>query len=128
MRISSALAFVILTACSRPPAADSPALAEAEAGARAEENRVLCARGNADLARDCTVDRLQGDRGLTLTLRHPDGGFHRLLVTNDGRGVIAADGAEPARVAVLDDNMIEVALGNSRYRLPATIKGASARP
>lgn len=62
-----------------------------------------------------------------LTVRHPDGAFHRLLVTKDGRGVIAADGAETAVVTIIANGEIEVALGGDRYRLPATVKGKAAR-
>ena len=67
------------------------------------------------------MERTQEDRGLILTVRHDDGGFHRLLVTQDNRGVIAADGAEAARVSIIDPQSIEVAIGSDRYRLPATI-------
>lgn len=83
----------------------------------------MCARGgSSDFARDCTLDRVTSPQGLVLTVGHPDGGFHRLLVTKDGRGVIAADGAEAAKVSIVGADQIEVALGEDRYRLPATIK------
>ncbi len=62
-----------------------------------------------------------------LTVRHPDGGFHRLRVTRDGRGVIAADGAQAATVTIIDKGAIEVAIDDARYRLPATVKGAAKR-
>lgn len=88
-----------------------------------ESDRVECAlAGAAQFERVCGLERLAGDEGLVLTLRAPNGGFRRLLVTRDGRGVVAADGAEPARVSVIGDNRIEVAIAEDRYRLPATIK------
>lgn len=88
---------------------------------------VLCAGvGQTALDRVCTLDRTSSDRGTILTLRQPDGGFRRLLVTRDGRGVIAADGAERAVVTIIGPDEIEVALGGARYRLPATV-GAVAR-
>ena len=87
-----------------------------------DDGRVLCARGQAMLQRSCTVEQMQGEDGLLLTLRHPGGGFRRLRVTGDGRGVVAADGAEPAKVAVVGPGDIEVTVGEDRYRLPATIK------
>jgi len=99
-------------------------LAEAEADQRSaaeDDGRILCARGQSALQRACTLEQSSGDRGLILTVRHEDGGFHRLLVTRDGRGVVAADGAEPARVAVPDGRSIDVTIGADRYRLPATI-------
>ncbi|HEU4958786.1 MAG TPA: hypothetical protein VFT56_00115 [Sphingomonas sp.] len=62
-----------------------------------------------------------------LVVRNPDGGFHRLQVTHDGRGVIAADGAESAKVTIVEAGTIEVAIGGDRYRLPAVVKGQSGR-
>ncbi|RZM00040.1 MAG: hypothetical protein EOP68_23485, partial [Sphingomonas sp.] len=59
---------------------------------------VPCARGAAALAGDCTIEQARGPDGVILTLRHADGGFRRLRVSPDGRSVIAADGAERARV------------------------------
>ena len=69
------------------------------------------------------MERSTTQEGLVLVLHHPDGGFRRLLVTTDGRGVVAADGSEQASVAVVGPGMIEVAIGEDRYRLPATVKG-----
>jgi hypothetical protein len=112
---------------------DHKTLAKVEAGQRAsadEEGRIVCARqGSSDFARACTVDRTDSGAGEVLTVRHSDGAFHRLLITRDGRGVIAADGAEKAIVTVLGSNSIEVALGGDRYRLPATVRsGAKGHP
>ena len=96
--------------------------------ARGEGDRIPCAVGGAtEFASNCTVERAQTGDGLILTVRHPDGGFHRLRVTTDGRGVIAADGAQEARVSVVGDGAIEVAIDDARYRLPATVKGGAAR-
>ena len=97
--------------------------AEAPAAAETGEERMECAPvGAGDFQRACTVERLEGPEGTILIVRHPDGGFRRLLVTTDGRGVIAADGAEKAVVSIIGDNRIEVALAGHRYRLPATVK------
>ncbi|NNC72158.1 MAG: hypothetical protein HKN78_04695 [Sphingomonadaceae bacterium] len=99
---------------------------EAEAAARAElaeSGLVNCAVGGESGFRPvCTIEQVQSDEGVILTLRHPDGGFRRLLVTNDGRGVIAADGAEPAEVTPMSGNQIEVVIADDRYRLPATVR------
>ncbi|TPG14602.1 hypothetical protein EAH84_03740 [Sphingomonas oligophenolica] len=103
-----------------------PAAAEARQRAAAEDDgHILCAHRNAPLARTCTVDLTTDDRGLILTLRHPDGRFHRLLVTHDGRGVVAADGAGYALVSIVRSDGIEVTMGGDRYHLPTTI-GTSA--
>ena len=122
-RISSAVLFLALASCGREQPANSLAQVEAQAQAdAAEDGRILCAQGGATLKRDCTLEQTQGQGGLLLTVRHPDGAFHRLQVTTDGRGVIAADGAEVAKVTVIGTDGIEVALGGDRYRLPATIR------
>lgn len=86
--------------------------------------QVPCAlQGAASFKGECSVDRIDARDGLTLLVHHPDGGFRRLLVTTDGRGVVTADGSEQAIVTVIDPGMIEVTVGEDRYRLPATVKG-----
>ena len=135
MRISSALAAIlILAGCSGSPQQPSGSgnsefdNALAQAGADAEDDgRIVCApAGNAAFARQCTLDRTQSTEGLILTVHKPDGGFRRLLVVKDGRGVVAADGAEAAKVTIIADHQIEVAIGGDRFRLPATMKGKGA--
>lgn len=124
LRIFSALACVAIAGCSEAePDAAVIANVERQAAASAEDDgRVLCALdGAAGFQRTCVVDRDETEAGLVLTVRHPDGAFHRLLVTKDGRGVVAADGAEPAKVSIVGGNSIEVAIADDRYRLPATV-------
>ncbi|MEI9926638.1 MAG: hypothetical protein WDN44_01590 [Sphingomonas sp.] len=41
--------------------------------------------------------------------------------------MIAADGAERAKVTPLAPDLIEVALGGARYRLPATVRMPKAK-
>jgi hypothetical protein len=87
--------------------------------------KIPCAlAGAAEFSPICTVERSEDAEGLILTMRHPDGGFRRLRVMKDGRGVAAADGAIRAKVSLSDDHTIEVALAGDRYRLPATVKGS----
>lgn len=108
-----------LAACGRR---DGEQAAFAEAADDAD--RIACrVDGAPAFAPACAVERSMGPQGLELTVRHPGGGFRRLLVTRDGRGVIAADGADKAVVTLAGDGQIEVALGADRYRLPATVKG-----
>jgi hypothetical protein len=115
-------ALLLLAACGGPDTAQDT---QADGAAVSPGNdRIACAVGGAEtLDRVCTLDRTSGPDGTTLTLRHPDGGFRRLLVTSDGRGVIAADGADPALVIVVGAQEIEVSLAGDRYRLPATLRG-----
>jgi len=127
-------ASLILAACSASPQAPAGsgnsefdnALAQASSEAD-DDGRIVCApAGNAAFSRQCTLDRTQSAEGLVLTVHKPDGGFRRLLVVKDGRGVVAADGAETAKVTIVEDHQIEVAIGGDRFRLPATIKGKAA--
>ena len=104
-----------------PDEATIPAPAATAAAQAAADDRIECAIDGAAFARACTVERSPGPEGLVLTVHAPAGSFRRLRVTKDGRGVVAADGAEPAKVAVLGPGRIEVAIGGDRYRLPATV-------
>jgi hypothetical protein len=119
MRILPKLALLLLAACGAP---DEQAAESATASAPADD-RIECAVGGSDrFVAECAIERNPGDANI-LTVRHPDGGFRRLLVTTDGRGVVAADGAASATVTVITDQRIEVALEGDRYRLPAAVKG-----
>ena len=107
---------LVFGGCDRP----DPAARTVDAGG----DKLLCAPAGAEtFAADCALERQMGAGGLELTVRNPAGGFHRLLVTGDGRGVVAADGAETAQVRVVGEREIEVTIGGDRYRLPATVKG-----
>lgn len=73
--------------------------------------------GSGEWRNDCAMER----DGALLTIRHPDGGFRRFRVLEDGRGLESADGAEDAKVSILDGRRIEVRVGADRYRIPARI-------
>jgi len=120
------LALVALTGCNRAP--DNGELAEAEArGSReaAEDGRIECAlEGTKLFDRTCIVEEMSSEGGAILVVGRSNVGYRRLQITTDGRGVVSADGAEPAKVSIVGDNVIEVAIGNDRYRLPANTSGA----
>jgi hypothetical protein len=121
----SIILLLILAGCGDAENATDEALAASEQKA-ADGGRIACAvDGAASFKRDCGVERLSGPEGATLTLRHPSGAFRRLLVSTDGRGVVSADGADPAAVTVMGEDRIEVSIAGDRYQLPATVK---ARP
>lgn len=106
----------------RPGPAPGETASTGNAAAPADD-RIACAtRGSAQLERVCILDRADSPKGQVLTLYAPDGSFRRLLVTGDGRGVVAADGAEPAKVSLVSAGEIEVTVGGDRYRLPAHLK------
>jgi hypothetical protein len=124
MRIAAAFAALLLVACGSadPPAAGTNGAAAPEAGA--PDNRIDCrAEGEAGFAHACSVESVDTADGRMLTIRKADGGFRRLRVTTDGRGVVAADGAERTHVTILADSRIEVEIGGDRFRLPARIRG-----
>lgn len=128
MRILGCIAgYLLLAACGGAP--DNGDLAEAEArGSReaAENGRIECALEGAKLFdRTCTVEEMSGVDGTVLVVGRPNVGYRRLQITTDGRGVVSADGAEPAKVTIVGDGMIEVAVENDRYRLPANTGGAN---
>lgn len=130
MRISSlALAgIVLLGACGGP---DNGKLAEAEAEqakAADADGKIECAlEGAAGFQRVCETEKVSGPEGTVMTIRHPDGGFRRFEVVTDGRGLVAADGADEAKIAVLDGGTIEVSAGEDRYKLPAAIKPGAGK-
>lgn len=122
MRIAVPLAL-LAAACgpADPPAAHTNGAAPPSPGQ--PDNRIECrVAGAAAFERACSVTGADTPGGRVLNIRKADGGFRRLLVTRDGRGVAAADGAERANVAILGDNRIEVEIGGDRFRLPATIR------
>jgi hypothetical protein len=125
---SAGLALALLAACDsrNPEGAQSLEEAEAQAQANAaEEGRIACATGGAtQFVNDCTVERDTVEGQLMLTIRHADGGFRRFRV-EPGKGVAVADGAEPAVVTPVGPKLIEVVVAGDRYRLPATVKGAT---
>ena len=90
----------------------------AEEGAGLGQERICCAVGpGAEWTGDCPVER---DQDL-LTVRHADGGFRRFRIVRDGRGVVPADGAEQASILAVGKGMIELSVGQDRYRLPARL-------
>lgn len=126
-RISSVLliAGLVLAGCDQKAVtkAEAVAIPRGEEARAAAEGRIPCAIGDAaKFDTVCALDRGHTQDGLILTVRHPDGGFHRLKVATDGRGVVAADGAAQAIVSVIGNDVIEVAIDDARYRLPATIR------
>lgn len=123
---SLTLFALALAGCDRTPDNGELAAAEARGSREAAENgRIECAlEGTKLFDRTCTIEEMSGENGAILVVGRGNVGYRRLQITTDGRGVVSADGAEPAKVTIVDDNVIEVAIGNDRYRLPANTGGA----
>jgi len=115
------LATLLLAACSAEPGTQARTAPSSDS-APAQDDRIACAlHGAADFSRDCIVERAPKDGVLYLVVRHPDGAFRRFKVLKDGRGVAVADGADEAETK-LTGEILEVKVGNDRYRFPATQK------
>jgi len=111
------LTLIALAGCDGAPRKDDPV--------EAENSGIECALEGAKLfERTCTVEEMSGDDGAVLIVGRANVGYRRLQIATDGRGVVSADGAEPAKVTIIGDSLIEVAIGNDRYRLPANTGGA----
>ena len=127
-RISSLVAVtLLLAACENRP--DNEVLADAEARAeagQADDGKIQCAvNGETDFRSGCETERLSGESGVTLIIRHPDGGFRRFNVLTDGRGLEAADGFEQAQIEIVEDGKIQVTVGADKYLLPAQVRSDS---
>jgi len=118
--------ILLVSACGKP---DNDVLAEAEERAASQapdDGRIECAiNGDSEFTRGCETERLSGEGGTTLIIRHPDGGFRRFNVLTDGRGLEAADGAEPAKIKIVEAGKIQISVGSDRYIMPAKVKSES---
>jgi hypothetical protein len=105
------IALLLLVGCGSEP----PSTGSAEA-----DDRIDCRIGaSTGFERHCRIEQGEAD---VIVIRKPDGGFRRLRFVDDGRGVVAADGAEPAIVTIIAAGEIDVAIGGDNFRLPATIR------
>ena len=121
---------LLLAACGGDSTDADLAAAEGEAaGEAAKAGRIECAlAGSTDFDRKCTTERISGPEGQLLVIRNPDGGFRRFKILTDGRGLAPADGIDPDfKLAVIGGGMIEVRSADDIYRLPADIKGETAK-
>ena len=128
MRISNIVGLtLLLTACENRP--DNGILADAEqraADQAGDDGKIECAiDGASDYTRDCFTERLSGEGGVTMIIRHPDGGFRRFNVLTDGHGLEAADGFDKAQISIVEDGKILVSVGPDKYLLPAQIKSTA---
>lgn len=93
----------------------------------ADGEAIYCALAGAkEFKQDCTLERTQIDGKATYVIRHPDGAFHRLVVSDDGQNLLAADGADVTQSARKQDRY-EVILEQDRYVVPVQAP-ASAKP
>ena len=118
--LSAMMLAVTLAACE--PAPEGPP----RIGDKVE--MIACALGGSgEFSPACRLERSLAGGTLYLIVRHPDGAFRRFEVLKDGRGLGAADGAEPAEVRLAGEQL-EVAVGTDRYRFPARQMDNVRRP
>jgi hypothetical protein len=79
--------------------------------------------GQREFRQLCTIETASRREGISLIVRAPDGEFRRLLMQKDGRGIIAADGAEGLKVKPAGPGSIEVTTGDIVWRLPRKVEG-----
>lgn len=124
MRISSLASLLLLAACGGKAGTEGESVA-----AKADAATVVCrVDGEPEFAPHCTLHQAAGASGPVWTVTGPTGGFRRFLVSEDGRTLRAADGAEPAVVTPIGPDMIEVLVANDRYRLPVVAHPAERTP
>ena len=130
LRISNA-AFLLaaMTACSQggsPASEASAAAGQAGGGAPGAVTSVPCALGGAkSFTAACTIERESRDGRTMLTLRHPDGGFRRVIELGGGTSFAAADGSDEVAIGA-NGQEIEVTLGSDHYLFPAAAAATSA--
>jgi hypothetical protein len=128
LSLSKAMRIVFLTAylagCS--PGQPEKASATAEQAASLEDNRIRCALGGAkDFAPDCTREVTKGPDGETWIVRHPDGGFRRFVLIENGARIATADGADEVQAERVGPDL-EVRVAGERYRFPAAPETTAA--
>lgn len=105
-------------------------LAACSGGESAPKGRVIdCAVGGAaKFLPDCFVEDSRVGDARFLTVRHKDGAFRRFQMVDDGRGVVAADGADEATAEWSSEGVLQVTIAGDRYRFPARMKADAPQP
>jgi len=106
--------LLVLSSCSDEAETD----AAQEAALTGE--RIECAlAGSTKFTQTCSTQRVAGENGTILMIKHKDGGFRRFNILTDGRGLEAADGFDPTTITIIDENYILLVSGGDQYRLKA---------
>lgn len=83
------------------------------------DQALSCAIGpGAGFSDSCTLQRLESEDATIYRVNHPGGGFRLFDIDEDGAGLVPHDGADGA-VNRLDGDVLEVQVGQDRYRFPA---------
>ncbi|WP_049762439.1 hypothetical protein [Erythrobacter litoralis] len=83
------------------------------------DQMLACAIGaGTEFTESCTLQKVGQDGETIYRVNHPGGGFRLFDIAADGSGLVPHDGAEGA-VNTLDGDILQVAVGEDRYRFPA---------
>jgi hypothetical protein len=92
---------------------------EAARAVEAGDRMLACAIGpGSSFSDSCTLRKFERDGETIYRVNQPGGGFRLFTVAADGSGLVAHDGAQAAANS-LDGDVLEVAVGDDRYRFPA---------
>ena len=118
LRISSAVLLAALAGCSSQKVTPET---EGQAGKAAPSavTAVPCALADAKtFTASCEIERRNIDGKFIVTVRHPDGGFRRLVELDGGKAYSAADGSDEVALEA-NGKEIELTLGDDHYLFPA---------
>jgi hypothetical protein len=125
LRISSAAILLTLASCSQGGDSQEVVQVAADGGtaalkeAAASPSAVPCALGGAkEFDADCPVERSIEGGKTVIVVRHPDGGFRRLIELDGGKRFAAADGAQLAEHTA-NGKELEVTVADDHYLFPA---------
>jgi hypothetical protein len=108
---------LLLGACSSGGGADQNAQAPDAAASNAQS--VPCAlAGSRSFTANCAAEKVTSGARTIVTVRHPNGGFRRLVELEGGRRFAAADGSDEVHIE-RNGAEIEVTLGDDHYLFPA---------
>lgn len=108
---------LLLAACSS--GGESGQQPSAQEAASSEAQSVPCAlAGSRSFTAQCAIERVSTGGKTILTVRHPNGGFRRLIELDGGKRYAAADGSDEVSIEA-NGAEIEVTLGDDHYLFPA---------
>ena len=82
---------------------------------------IECAIGLATkMTMDCRLEKVRKGKFISYVVRHPDGGFRRLVFAPGGKALVPADGADEA-TSVVTKGAIEVTIEQDHYRIPLSL-------
>ena len=111
--------LLVLPGCSKG-AAGASGSEQSAPQAEITDSRVACAVGGAKVFTPvCTLDALHEANKEIWVVHHPDGGFRRFQILDNGKIIATADGAFEVQAARVGSEL-EVKVGDDRYRFPAT--------